>query len=37
LTSKDNLRLMSSVEGKRSIVNAIVRGFENFYRNAKSR
>ncbi len=37
LTSKDNLRLMSSIEGKRSIVNAIVRGFENFYRNSKSR
>jgi N-acetylmuramoyl-L-alanine amidase len=37
LTSKDNLRLMSSVEGKRSIVNAIVRGFENFYRNARAR
>jgi N-acetylmuramoyl-L-alanine amidase len=37
LTSKDNLRLMSSVEGKRSIVNAIVRGFESFYRNARGR
>jgi N-acetylmuramoyl-L-alanine amidase len=37
LTDKGNLRLMSSVEGKRSIVNAIVRGFENFYRNARTR
>ncbi len=34
LTDKSNLRLMSSVEGRKSIVNAIVRGFENFYRDA---